>query len=81
MSIEGYGVCRTVEDAKEIAEGAYLQGLKGCYPAAAVVLVRALETAEKRIVEITEHYESRNLKTKVILNTAFGKFYDKDLAK
>ena len=40
---EGYGVCRSVEDAKAIAAKAREEGLKGCYPSAAVVLADALQ--------------------------------------
>lgn len=36
--MKGYGVCRSVEDAHAIATTARAQGLKGCYPSAAVVL-------------------------------------------
>jgi NTP pyrophosphatase (non-canonical NTP hydrolase) len=36
--IKGYGVCRDIEDAHKIAATARKEGLKGCYPSAAVVL-------------------------------------------
>lgn len=42
----GYGVCRNVSDAKEIAATARKEGLRGCYPAAAVVLAEALTKLE-----------------------------------
>jgi urease alpha subunit len=77
MSVEGYGVCRSVEDAKQIAAGAESQGLKGCYPAASVVLARALKAAEKRIAEIEIFTDALN-QTKSV---EFANFYDKDLAK
>jgi len=41
---EGYGGCRSVEDAKNIAAKAREEGLKGCYPSAAVVLADALQS-------------------------------------
>jgi len=42
---EGYGVCRSVEDAQEIAETARRSGLRGCYPSAAVVLSDAVKNS------------------------------------
>lgn len=35
---KGYGVCRSVEDAHQVASQARAAGLQGCYPSAAVVL-------------------------------------------
>jgi len=40
---QGYGVCRTVQEAHEIAATARKEGLRGCYPSAAVVLADALK--------------------------------------
>lgn len=43
MNEQGYGVCRSVEDALNIAEKAREEGLRGCYPSAAVVLTDELK--------------------------------------
>lgn len=43
----GYGVCRTVSDAREIVATAKREGLRGCYPSAAVVLEDALNRSEE----------------------------------
>lgn len=54
-SAEGYGVCRTVEDAKHIAAKGKQEGLRGCYPSAAVVLADALAKAEKELNELKKN--------------------------
>lgn len=49
---EGYGVCRSVQDAQSIAATARKEGLKGCYPSAAVVLAEALAQREAEIADL-----------------------------
>lgn len=49
---EGYGVCRSIDDAKQIAATAQRDNLRGCYPAAAVVLAAALTQRENEIAEL-----------------------------
>jgi hypothetical protein len=50
--MSGYGVVRTVEEAKGIAAGAKRENLRGCYPAAAVVLAEALDAAFDKIAKL-----------------------------
>lgn len=54
---EGYGVCRSVEDAKMIAVKAREEGLRGCYPSAAVVLADALNAQVPGTLEVAAPFD------------------------
>lgn len=54
---QGYGVCRTVQEAHEIAATARKEGLRGCYPSAAVVLSDELKAQVPATLEAVEPFD------------------------
>lgn len=54
---QGYGVCRTVEEAHQIAETARKEGLRGCYPSAVVVLSDELKSQVPATLEAVEPFD------------------------